>query len=291
MADKPKVYFTAEISPAGLARAAQALGRTPSGQVAVKISTGEPGPRGHNWLDPALIADYVAAVGGTLVESNTAYPGRRQRADQHYQVAVEHGYTAIASVDIQDAEGETSLPVPEGRHLKEDIVGSHYGDYDFYVILSHFKGHGMGGFGGAVKNISIGLASSAGKRNIHSAGTSTTDFSGSGTHEGFLESMAEAGRAVVSSRGDSILYINVMNNISVDCDCDGDAAPPDMADIGILSSLDPVALDKACVDLIYAAADGQSVIERMESRQGLHTLEYGARIGLGSLEYDLVDLD
>ncbi|MDR1386805.1 MAG: DUF362 domain-containing protein [Propionibacteriaceae bacterium] len=291
MTDRSKVYFTADISPAGLARAAEALGRTPTGRVAVKISTGEPGPRGGNWLAPALIADYVAAVGGVIVEANTGYPGRRQQGDQHYQVAVEHGYTAIAEVDILDAEGEASLPVRPGGHLSEDIVGSHYSNYDFYVVLSHFKGHGMGGFGGAVKNISIGLASSAGKLNIHSAGTSTTDFSGSGTHEGFLESMAEAGLAVADSRGESIVYLNVMNNISVDCDCDGNAAPPDMADIGVLSSLDPVALDKACVDLVYAAPDGQSVVERIESLQGLLTLRHAAAIGLGSLDYELIDLD
>jgi hypothetical protein len=195
-----------------------------------------------------------------------------------------------------DAEGEVRLPVEGGRHLAYDIVGSHFMDYDFVVVLSHFKGHAMGGFGGAIKNISIGIASSAGKAWIHSAGK-TTDLNkvwgDLPAQDDFLESMAEAAKAIVDHCGDRILYISVMNNLSVDCDCDSNPEPPRMGDIGILASLDPVALDKACVDLVYASEDEGKVhlIERMESRHGIHTLEHAEELGIGSQQYELVDLD
>ncbi|MDR1832046.1 MAG: DUF362 domain-containing protein [Fusobacteriaceae bacterium] len=287
-AAKPKVYFTKDISPKGLVAVYEALGVKASGRVAVKISTGEPG--GHNFLQPALIKDLVQGIKGTLVECNTAYGSQRASAAHHKQVAKDHGFTAIAPVDILDEEGEISLPVKGGKNLKEDFVGSHFRNYDFYVILSHFKGHAMGGFGGAVKNMSIGLASAAGKLWIHSAGKTKSGWSG-GTHDQFLESMAEAAKAVADDRKEKIIYISVMNRLSVDCDCDSSPEEPDMHDIGVLSSLDPVALDKACVDLVYAAPDGKSLIERMESRNGVHTLNHGAAIGLGSLDYELVRLD
>ena len=284
------VYFTREITPEALMRVYKALGRAATGKVAVKISTGEPG--GNNFLKPALIADLVKEVNGIIVECNTAYGGGRSNTEAHLKAAEDHGFTAIAPVDIMDAEGESRLPVAGGKHLTEDIVGSHYLNYDFTVVLSHFKGHAMGGFGGAIKNISIGIASSNGKRLIHSAGESTTSW-GNPAQDDFLESMAEAAKGVIDHCGEKILYISVMNNLSVDCDCDSHPAAPQMGDIGILASLDPVALDKACVDLVYSSSDPGKVhlIERMESRHGIHTLEYAEAIGVGSQKYELVDLD
>ena len=290
-----KVYMTRNISPAGLKAVYEALGRKAVGKkVAVKLSTGEPG--GHNFLQPALIGEFIRSIDGTIVECNTAYGGGRAATADHLKAAADHGFTAIAPVDIMDAEGEVRLPVEGGRHLDCDIVGSHFPEYDFTVVLSHFKGHAMGGFGGAIKNISIGIASSAGKAWIHSAGK-TTDVSkvwgDLPPQDDFLESMAEAAKAIVDHCGDRILYISVMNNLSVDCDCDAHPEPPRMGDIGILASLDPVALDKACVDLVYASPDEGKVhlIERMESRHGIHTLEHAEALGIGSQQYELVDLD
>lgn len=288
----PEVYMTRDISPAGLDAVYEALGREAKGKVAVKISTGEPG--GSNFLKPALIGDFVRKIGGTIVECNTAYGGGRAATADHLKAAEEHGFTAIAPVDIMDAEGEIALPVVGGKHLKEDFVGSHFPAYDFTVILSHFKGHAMGGFGGALKNMSIGIASSAGKAWIHTAGKTRTDlWNNLPEQDAFLESMAEAAKAVADHCGERILYINVMNNLSVDCDCDAHPAAPQMGDIGIFASLDPVALDQACVDQVYASEDPGKVhlIERMESRHGIHTVEHAAAIGLGSREYTLVDLD
>ena len=290
-----KVYMTRDISPAGMKAVYEALGRKAEGKkVAVKLSTGEPG--GNNFLQPALIGDLVKSVKGTIVECNTAYGGGRAKTEDHLKAAADHGFTAIAPVDIMDAEGEVRLPVEGGRHLKYDIVGSHFPEYDFVVVLSHFKGHAMGGFGGAIKNISIGIASSAGKAWIHSAGkTEDTEklWSSLPAQDDFLESMAEAAKAIAAHCGERILYISVMNNLSVDCDCDAHPEPPRMGDIGILASLDPVALDQACVDLVYASPDEGKVhlIERMESRHGIHTLEHAAAIGIGSRQYELVDLD
>lgn len=285
-----RVYFTRDISSDGLMRVWQALGQEPQGRVAVKLSTGEPG--GHNFLSADLIADLVHALDGTIVECNTAYGGRRSSTESHMQAAEEHGFTAIADVDIMDAEGSMSLPVAGGTHLTEDLVGAHLANYDYVLSLAHFKGHAMGGFGGAVKNCSIGIASREGKMLIHSAGTSTTGW-GSPAQDDFLESMAEAAKAVsdyFGGIGGRMAYVNVMNRLSVDCDCDSHPAEPEMADIGTLASLDPVALDRACVDLVYAAPDGSALIERMESRNGAHTLEYAEAIGLGSQAYELVEI-
>lgn len=285
----PKVYLFKDITAGNLVRIYEVLGRPVKGKVAVKLSTGEPG--GHNFLQPALIKDLVQKINGTIVECNTAYGGGRSDTESHLKAAEDHGFTAIAPVDIMDADGDVRLPVENGKHLKEDIVGSHYLNYDFTVVLSHFKGHAMGGFGGAIKNISIGIASSDGKRLIHSAGTSTTDW-GNPAQDDFLESMAEAARAVIQHCGDNILYISVANNLSVDCDCDSNPADPEMGDIGILASLDPVALDRACTDLVRASEDHGKIhlIERIDSRHGMHTLEYAEQIGLGSQKYELVEL-
>ena len=287
-----KVYFTKDITPEGLMKVYKALGRAASGKVAVKLSTGEPG--GNNFLKPALIRDLVKEVKGTIVECNTAYGGGRANTEAHLQAAKDHGFTAIAKVDIMDADGEVSLPVKGGKHLKEDFVGSHYLDYDFTVVLSHFKGHAMGGFGGAIKNISIGIASSTGKAWIHTAGKTKEElWNNLPEQDDFLESMAEAAKAIVDHCGDKILYISVMNNLSVDCDCSAHPEAPQMGDIGILASLDPVALDKACVDLVYSSPDEGRVhlIERMESRHGIHTLEHAEAIGVGTQKYELIDLD
>lgn len=288
--DTAKVYMLTEISPANLVRIYEALGRKAKGKVAVKLSTGEPG--GHNFLQPTLIKDLVQRVNGTIVECNTAYGGGRANTANHLKAAKDHGFTAIAPVDIMDAEGETGLPVRGGKHLTRDIVGSHYLNYDFTIVLSHFKGHAMGGFGGAVKNMSIGIASSNGKRLIHSAGTSTTDW-GNPAQDDFLESMAEAAKAVADHCGDNILYISVANNLSVDCDCDSSPADPQMGDLGILASLDPIALDKACTDLVRASKDHGKIhlIERIDTRHGMHTLDHGEAIGLGSQTYELIKLD
>ena len=288
----PKVYMFKEISPENLVKIYEALGREATGKVAVKLSTGEPG--GHNFLQPALIKDLVQKVKGTIVECNTAYGGGRADTENHLKAAKDHGFTAIAPVDIMDAEGEVALPVKGGKHLKEDFVGSHYLNYDFTIVLSHFKGHAMGGFGGAIKNISIGIASSAGKAWIHSAGkTKGNPWGNLPPQDDFLESMAEAAKAIIDHCGDKILYISVANNLSVDCDCDSSPEDPKMGDIGILASLDPVALDKACTDLVRASEDHGKIhlIERIDSRNGMHTLEYGEKIGLGSQKYELVKLD
>lgn len=288
----PKVYMFKEISSENLVKIYEALGREATGKVAVKLSTGEPG--GHNFLQPALIKDLVQKVKGTIVECNTAYGGGRADTENHLKAAKDHGFTAIAPVDIMDAEGEVALPVKGGKHLKEDFVGSHYLNYDFTIVLSHFKGHAMGGFGGAIKNISIGIASSAGKAWIHSAGkTKGNPWGNLPPQDDFLESMAEAAKAIIDHCGDKILYISVANNLSVDCDCDSSPEDPKMGDIGILASLDPVALDKACTDLVRASEDHGKIhlIERIDSRNGMHTLEYGEKIGLGSQKYELVKLD
>jgi uncharacterized Fe-S center protein len=287
-AEKPKVYMTGSINPAGLMAVYDALGLKANGKVAVKISTGEPG--NPHFLSPDLIKGLVQTVKGTIVECNTLYGGRRANAAAHYQVAKDHGFTAIAPVVILDEKADVGIPVSGGKHLKEDIVGERFKEFNFHVVLSHFKGHQMGGFGGALKNMSIGYASSRGKAWIHSGGKSKTAAWG-GEQNAFLESMAEAAKAVADANRGKILYINVMNHLSVDCDCNGHPAAPTMADIGILGSLDPVALDKACVDLVYAAKDGKDLIQRIESRNGLLTIDHAEKIGLGSKAYQLVRLD
>lgn len=289
--DAPKVYFTKEISPESLIRIYKALGREAHGKVAVKLSMGEPG--GKLYLKPELIGSFVKSVNGTFVDANTAYGGKRGNVADHMKAAKDHGFTAVAPVDILDSEGEIKLPIAGGKHLKEDIVGSHFANYDFYVNLSHFKGHAMGGFGGAIKNMAIGLASPEGKNRIHTAGQRNTYPWGEVEQDEFLESMAEAAKAIADYCGENIIYISVMNNLSVDCDCDSNPADPEMHDVGILASLDPVALDKACVDKVYASDDHGKIhlIERMESRHGIHTLDYAEQIGVGTQKYQLVDLD
>ena len=284
----PVVYMTRAITPEGLMAVYQALQWEPQGRVAVKLSTGE--PPASNYLRPELIAGLVQSLDGTIVECNTAYGGSRAETAMHYQVAEDHGFTAIADFQILDEDGSMTLPVQGGTRLSENYVGAAFEDYDSYLVLSHFKGHSMAGYGGAIKNISIGLGSSEGKAWIHSAGSSRTNPWG-GDQDAFLESMAEAGKSVSDYLGDQIVYINVMNRLSVDCDCDGNPAEPDMHDIGILASTDPVALDQACIDLVYSAEDGQSLVNRIESRNGLHTLEHAQQIGLGSRSYELVSID
>lgn len=286
--EEPIVYMTTDISSEALVRIYESLGWNPEGNVAVKISTGE--PPASNYLDPNLIADLVQSVNGTIVENNTAYGGSRSSTAMHYQVAENHGFTAIAAVDILDEDGSTSLPVENGKHLTENLVGSHFNNYDSYLVLSHFKGHAMAGYGGAIKNISIGLASSEGKTIIHTGGDSSSSM-WNADQNSFLESMGEAAKSVTDTLEDRIVYINVMNRLSVDCDCDGNPAEPDMHDIGILASTDPVALDQACIDLVYQADDGDSLVNRIESRNGLLTLQYGEEIGLGSRSYQLVSID
>ncbi|MDR2964354.1 MAG: DUF362 domain-containing protein [Treponema sp.] len=284
----PAVYMTTSITPEGLMLVYEALDLEADGNVAVKISTGEPG--NPHFLSPDLIKDLVQYVGGTIVETNTAYGGRRSSTALHYQVARDHGFTAIAPVVILDEKADLTLTVDGGKHLKENFVGDRYPEFDFHIVLSHFKGHQMGGFGGAIKNLSIGYASAAGKAWIHSGGKSKTNPWG-GAQNDFLESMAEAAKTIADTNKDRILYINVMNHLSVDCDCNGRPKPPTMADIGILASLDPVALDQACVDLVFAAEDGGDLVERIESRNGLLTIDHAMFIGLGNKEYRLINLD
>lgn len=284
------VYFTADISSEGMMAVYKALGWTPSGNVAVKLSTGE--PPASNYLRPELIQELVQSVEGTIVECNTAYGGSRTETAMHMQVAEDHGFTAIADVDILDAEGSAELPVEGGSYLETNYVGSHFTDYDSYIVLSHFKGHAMAGFGGAIKNISIGLGSKEGKCVIHTGGQSHTSPWG-GDQTAFTESMAEAGKSVSDylGNGEWIIYISVLNNISIDCDCNGNPAEPDIHDIGILASTDPVAIDQAAVDLCFAAEGSESLQQRVERQNGLHTLEHAEEIGLGSRTYDLVNID
>ena len=290
------VYFTKDITPEGLERAYEALGRTAEGKVGVKLSTGEAGNPNH--LSPELIKELVQSVDGTIIECNTAYGGsKRAETEMHMQVAKEHGFTEIADVDIMDKDGYMVIPVEGGSLLKENWVGKDLEDYDFIMVLSHFKGHPMGGFGGALKNISIGIASREGKVRIHSAGLlhqPPIDFGSIITNQNdFIGSMAEAAKSVSNyeGHGEKMLYISVMNHISVDCDCVSEPAEVDMHDIGILASLDPVALDQACVDLIYAAPDGASMRERIEKKNGLYILRHAEEIGLGNRAYELIDLD
>lgn len=285
-----KVYFTADISSQGLLNIYNALGVTLRDKVAVKISSGEPG--GHHYLQPSLIKPLVTALRGTLVECNTVYQGKRDCSADHWKAIREHGFAAIAPCDIMDEFGELSLPLQGGVHLKENFVGAHLKNYTSMLILSHFKGHMMGGFGGALKNMSIGVASSHGKANIHGAGDPVVLWDAD--HDSFLESMAEACKTVMDFMGhDNIVYISVANNLSVDCDCDANPHAPEMADIGIFASLDPVALDQACVDAVYGSPDPgkTALIERIESRNGIHTVETAAALGLGTRAYTLICID
>ena len=294
-----KVYFTSDISSESLVKIYDALGVAPSeGQrVAVKISTGESEKSNH--LRPEFIKDLVQKVGGNIVECNTAYGGNRSTTAKHKQAIEQRGYGAIATVDIMDEEGTMEIPVTDTKWLQHDIVGSHLANYDFMINLAHFKGHAMGGFGGVLKNQSIGVAAKSGKCYIHSAGKSTTSPWGNSNQDSFLESMAAAAQAVhnyFKQDGKDIIYINVMNNLSVDCDCDGNPHSPQMKDIGILASTDPVALDKACLDLVFnhqnTSGDNATPLQnRITQLHGTHTVSYAEQIGLGSQQYNLIDLD
>ena len=287
---KAQVYFTRDISAQGLIKIYDALGATLKGNVAVKISTGEPG--GHNFLSPALIKPLVDRLQGTIVECNTAYEGKRLASRDHWQAIRDHGFAAIAPCDIMDEEGDIALPVNGGVRISQNYVGAHLRNYASMLMLSHFKGHAMGGFGGALKNMSIGVASSYGKAYIHGAGDPAKIWTAD--HDMFLESMADADKSVMDFMGrENLAYINVANRLSVDCDCDSNPHEPEMADIGIFASLDPVAVDQACVDAVYASPDPgkAALIERMESRHGIHTIEAAAALGLGLREYEIVAID
>ena len=290
----PVVYFTKDISPEGLVKAYKALGWTPKGKVGVKISTGESAKTNH--LRPALIKNLVQMLDGTIVECNTAYGGSRASNAMHHQAVKDRGYLDIAPFDLLDEEGFTVLPV-NGKVLKEDYVGSHFKNYGSYLVLSHFKGHQMGGFGGALKNLSIGFGSGtstekSGKAIIHSGGKSVTNPWG-GQQIPFLEAMGEAAVAVCMAmdKGKNIAFVNVMNRLSVDCDCNANPAEPDMHDIGILASLDPLALDQACIDKVWQAPDSKSLRARIERQQGRHILDYTQTLGVYKRNYRLVNLD
>ncbi len=294
-----KVYFTKDISPEGLVKVYKALGRKAKGRVAVKISTGEPG--GKHFLQPSLIKDLVQKVDGTIVECNTAYNGPRFSTESHKKAARDHGFYDIADVDIMDETGDLKIPVQDTTRMKYNIVGANMANYDFMINLAHFKGHQMGGFGGVLKNASIGVASRSGKTYIHSAGRIEDVkkiWRYTNDQDGFIECMAAAAQAVHNyfDNGKKILYINVMNNLSIDCDCNGNPAAPQMKDVGILASLDPVALDKACLDIVFGheSKEGDTsepLIKRINSLHGTWIVEYAEKIGLGSQTYKLIDID
>ena len=290
---KSKVYFTKDISSEGLQKIYDALGIELKGKVAVKLSTGEPG--GHNFLNPKMIQPLVNKLNGTIVECNTAYPGKRNTTEAHWQTFKDHGFFDIAPCDIMDEDGDMPIPVENALQIKENYVGNHLKNYNSMLVLSHFKGHMMGGFGGALKNISIGIASSRGKLHIHTAGKGKTfDDAFKCVQDEFLESMADADTSVINYIGkENMAYINVANNLSIDCDCDSNPTPPEMADIGIFASLDPVAVDKACVDAVYNSEDKgkASLIKRMEDRHGIHTVEAAEKHGIGSTDYEIIDID
>lgn len=286
---KSKVYFSREITPERVLELYRLLGVELGGRVAIKLHSGEKG--NQNFLGPDFWRPVIDAVGGTVVECNTAYEGARSTTPRHLKLMTEHGWDRYFPVAILDSEApDLKLDIPDGRVIKENYVGNGIKNYDSMLVLSHFKGHPMGGFGGAIKQISIGVASSYGKKYIHGAGSVENFWS---TERNlFLESMADAASSVVNYFGGRLAYINVMKNMSVDCDCCAVAEDPCIADIGILASLDPVALDSACVDLVYASSDPgrPHLIERIESRNGIHTLEAAEAIGLGSREYELIEV-
>ena len=283
----PMVYFLRDITPENMIKAYEALGIELPGKVGVKMSTGE--SERSNYLRPELIADLIHLVNGTIVECNTAYGGSRASTAMHRQQAKDNGLLDIAELDILDEEGSMEIAIEGGRRIAVDYVGGHFANYDSYLVLNHFKGHAMAGFGGAIKNISIGFGSAMGKVWIHSGGARTTGGIWGDT-DPFLEAMADAAKGVDQYMGDNIVYISVLNRLSVDCDCDGMPSEPDMHDIGILASTDPLAIDQAAIDLVYAMPDSGSLIRRIESRNGLHTLEAGEENGLGSRYYRLVIL-
>lgn len=287
--NKPKVYFTKDITSENMIKMYEALGNPLPGKVAVKLHSGEVG--NQNFIRPPFLKPVIEHVNGTIVECNTAYEGKRNTTEEHWNTMKLHGWTEIAPVDIMDAEDELVLDIPNGKRIQKNYVGGHMANYDSMLVLSHFKGHPMGGFGSALKNISIGIASSHGKANIHGAGDPAKIWTAD--HDSFLESMADAADSIVKYFDGKMCFINVMCNMSVDCDCCAVAEDPSIADIGILSSLDPVALDQACLDLVYASKDPgrDHLIERIESRNGVHTVEAAAALGTGSREYELISLD
>lgn len=286
--ERSKVYFTSELTPQAVVKLYEALGAELPGKVAVKVHSGEVG--NQNFIRPAFLKPAIDRVEGTVVECNTAYEGERDTTEKHWETMRLHGWADLCKVDILDADGDLQLPVPQGRRIQVNYVGSHLTDYESLLVLSHFKGHPMGGFGGALKNISIGLASAYGKAYIHGAGKPEEIWTAD--HDSFLEAMADASLSIQELFKGKMAFVNVMRNMSVDCDCCAVAEDPKMADIGILSSLDPVALDQACLDLVYSSADpGKShLIERIESLNGAHTVEAAAALGVGSREYELIRL-
>ena len=297
-----KVYMTKEITPESLVKIYKALGVEAKGRVAVKISTGEGG--NTHYLKPTLIRQLVDEVNGTIVECNTAYGGSRQDPKKHWETIHEHGFDSIFAVDLMDEFGQIRIPVQDKKHLKYNIVGEHLANYDFMINLAHFKRHAMGGFGGVMKNASIGVASTAGKCYIHSAGKTDDpklawgpDYLAAGkTQDNFLESMAAAAQAVHNYFDGKVVYINVMNNMSVDCDCDGHPAKPELKDMGIMASLDPVALDQACLDKVFnyqgkPGDDNKPLIQRINRQHGTYITDYAEQIGLGSKKYVLINID
>lgn len=291
---KAKVYFSKQITPKKVVELYKAVGLELPGKVAVKVHSGEPG--NQNFLTPEFWQPMVETVHGTIVECNTAYPGERNTTDAHRRTMIKHGWSKLFDVDILDAEGpDLELPIPNGKRIQKNLVGKDIKNYDSMLVLSHFKGHPMGGYGGALKQLSIGCASTAGKVWIHSGGT-TTDQNRLGdslpAQDVFLAGMADAASAVVDYFHGSMAFVNVMKNLSVDCDCCAVAEDPCMKDIGILASLDPIAIDQACLDLVYASDDPgrDHLVERIESRNGVHTVEAAAELGFGSREYELIEL-
>ena len=295
--EKARVYFTKEVSPEAVLKMYRQLGKSLPGKVAVKLHSGEEG--NQNYLPPSFMAPVIEYVGGTVVECNTAYEGRRNYTDRHLELLKKHGWSERFTVDLMDAEGpDMVLPVENGFHLKENYVGKNLACYDSLLVLSHFKGHPMGGYGGALKQLSIGCASTAGKCWIHSVGlTKDQNKVWDMTPEDndlFTEAMADAASSVVKYFGENQAYVSAVCNLSVDCDCCEVAEDPCMKDIGVLSSTDPVALDRACLDLIYAAKDdpGQKhFLERVQSRRGEHIIEAAVKLGFGSSEYELICTD
>lgn len=294
--EKSKVYFSKIISPEQVIELYNKVGREFDGKTAIKLHSGEAG--NQNFLKPEFWKPIIELVGGTVVECNTAYGGARNSTSKHMQLMHDHGWDKYFDVDLMDSEGpDMVLDIPDGKVLKKNYAGKHMADYDAMLVLSHFKGHPMGGYGGALKQLSIGCASSAGKAYIHSAGFTDDQnvvWKHTAEQDKFLESMADAAKSVIDYFKGNIVYINVMKNLSVDCDCCAVAEDPCMQDIGILASLDPVAIDQACIDLVYAATDdpGQKhFLERVESRHGIHTIEAAADIGCGKREYELICID
>ena len=293
--EKSKVYFIKEITPENIIKIYEAVGKKLEGNVAVKMHSGEKG--NQNYLRPEFVQDIVKHVNGTVVECNTAYEGARNTTEKHRKLIEEHEWTKYFPFDLLDAEGpDMELDIPNGKMLKKNYVGKNLANYDSMLVLSHFKGHAMGGYGGALKQLSIGCASSAGKTLIHTAGVTNDQyqlFDNLPEQDKFLEAMADAASSVVKYFNGNAVYINVMKNISRDCDCDGNASAPCMKDIGILASLDPVAVDQACLDLVYQSTDPgkDKLIERIESLHGVHTVEAAADLGVGSREYEFITLE